>query len=53
MKDGMATGGVDISDVVGDLSFLFLDGGRHSLAVPGEETTACVPIAGCPDLCGG
>lgn len=42
---------VDISDAVSILGFLFLGGPSHPLAVPGAETTGCVRIAGCPDVC--
>ena len=40
---------VDISDGISALNFLFGPGAPHPLAVPGQETTGCVPIAGCDD----
>jgi hypothetical protein len=50
--DWQPDGAVDISDAVAMLDYLFLGGRAHTLAVPGAETTSCVPIAGCPDICG-
>ena len=47
--DWQPDGSVDLSDAVGMLSFIFLGTDAHPLAVPGAETTACVPILGCPN----
>lgn len=47
LMDWQPDGIVDVSDVVGELTFLFLGGPPHPLAVPGSETTGCVVIAGC------
>ena len=49
LLDWQPDGGVDLSDVIGMLSFLFLGTDAHPLAVPGAETTGCVPLPGCPD----
>jgi len=46
--DWQPDSGIDISDGIAMLQFLFLGGPAHALAVPLSETTACVPIAGCP-----
>ena len=43
--DWQPDGGVDISDVVGLLAYLFLAGPPHSLG------SACATVAGCPDGC--
>jgi len=40
---------IDLSDGVAMLQFLFSGGPPHTLAVVGSETTACVPMLGCPD----
>ena len=45
--DWQPDGSIDLSDVLGLLQFLFFSADAHSLAVPGAETTECVPIAGC------
>jgi len=47
LMDWQPDGGVDLSDVLGLLQFFFFSADAHPLAVPGAETTACVPIAGC------
>jgi hypothetical protein len=47
--DWQPDGVVDLSDVVAMLAFLFNGDDAHRLAVPGTETTACVPITGCRD----
>jgi hypothetical protein len=49
LMDWQPDGRVDLSDVVAMLAFLFSGGDAHRLAVPGAETTECVPIGGCPD----
>jgi hypothetical protein len=49
--DWQPDGGIDLSDAIAMLSFLFLGGRPHGLAVPGGETTLCIPIVGCDDLC--
>jgi hypothetical protein len=40
----------DISDAILMLTYLFLGGDAHRLAVPGAETMGCVPLAGCPSV---
>ena len=45
--DWQPDGVIDVSDVVGVLTYLFLGGPPHPLAVPGSETTGCVVIPGC------
>ncbi len=52
LLDWQPYGAVDISDAIGMLSFLFLGGEPHALAVPGATTTGCVPIVGCDDAPG-
>ncbi len=47
--DWQPDGAIDLSDGVAMLQFLFSGGPRHPLAVPGRETSACVPIRGCPE----
>ncbi len=47
LLDWQPDGEVDLSDAVSLLQFKFLGGPRHALAVPGQETSACVPMAGC------
>ena len=47
LMDWQPDGGVDISDAVGMLDFLFFSKDAHPLAVPGSETKECVAIEGC------
>ncbi len=48
LLDWQPDGVIDVSDGIGILGFLFLDAPPHALAIPGRETTACIPINGCP-----
>ncbi|MBI4585137.1 MAG: hypothetical protein HY717_14085 [Planctomycetes bacterium] len=48
LLDWQPDGQVDISDGIGILLFPFTGGPRHPLAVPGQETSACAAITGCP-----
>jgi hypothetical protein len=50
LADWNGDGKVDLSDGVGLLGFLFSGGSPHVLD-PGGARRACVPIAGCGDLC--
>jgi hypothetical protein len=43
---------IDVSDAIALLSHLFLGGRPHPRAAPGEESTGCVPLEGCPALPG-
>ncbi len=49
LMDFNADGGVNLSDSVALLNFLFNGGSPHPLAVPGAEQDGCVPIEGCTD----
>ena len=49
LLDWQPDGAIDISDGVAALQFLFLGGAAHHLAIPGEETSGCAPIYGCPE----
>ena len=49
LLDWQADTQIDIADAIGLLQFLFSGGPAHPLAVPGLETTGCVPMPGCPD----
>ncbi len=44
-------GTVDLSDANDLLTFLFIGGSPHTLAVPAAEQTGYMPIEGCPDSC--
>jgi hypothetical protein len=44
---------VNITDGIALLEYYFRGGPPHRLAVAGAEDSTCVPIAGCPDACGG
>lgn len=48
LLDATGTTGVDISDGIRILNFLFNGGLPHVLAVEGNEVEGCAPIAGCP-----
>jgi hypothetical protein len=50
LLDWQPDGRVDLSDAISVLGFLFLGAPRHALAVPGEESSSCVPMAGCPPI---
>ncbi len=49
LLDWQPDGLVDLSDAVSLLVFRFLGGPKHVLAVPGQETSACIPMEGCGD----
>ena len=49
LLDWQGDGVLDISDGIAPLHFLFGSGPPHPLAVHGEETRGCVPIAGCAE----
>ena len=50
LLDWQPDGGIDISDAVASLSFLFLGVPPHAMA-PEAEPSGCVRIEGCPDKC--
>jgi hypothetical protein len=51
LMDSNGENGLDLSDGIGLLNWLFSDGFPHVLAVPGQEQSGCVNILGCPDNC--